>query len=254
MPTVLILTPVKNSAHDCAGYFSRLHGLTYPADLISVGVLESDSNDDTYEMFRAACERSASHFRHTNIWKKDFGYKIPLGRQRWDPIIQFKRRGTLARSRNHLLFHALDDEDWVLWLDVDVIEFPADIIEKLLSYKRDILQPHCVKSYGGPTYDRNAWRDQGRVAVHDMREEGEIAEIDTVGGTMLLIRADCHRDGLIFPPYLYGRRNPKIRTREDILMPDHEGEIETEGLGIMASDMNLVCWCLPNLEVIHANR
>jgi hypothetical protein len=90
--------------------------------------------------------------------------------------------------------------------------------------------------------------------IQDLRDEGEIAQIDTVGGTMLLIRADCHRDGLVFPPFLYGRRNPKVRNRDDISMPDDEGEVETEGLGIMASDMNLVCWCLPHLEIIHANR
>jgi hypothetical protein len=160
----------------------------------------------------------------------------------------------LAKSRNNLLFRALDDEEWVLWLDSDVVEYPANIIERLLSYKRDILQPHCVKVKGGPTFDRNAWRDHGRLVPQDLRDGDEVAELDAVGGTMLLIRADCHRDGLIFPPFLYGQRNPKVRTRSDIFMPDDEGEIETEGLGIMASDMSLKCWCLPKLEIIHANR
>ena len=37
----------------------------------------------------------------------------------------------LARARNHLLFAALDDEDWVLWLDVDVVDSP-DILERLM--------------------------------------------------------------------------------------------------------------------------
>lgn len=248
------MTPIKDSARDADGYFSRLRSLTYPANLLSVGILESDSRDDSFDRFSKHCEENASHFRNINIWKKNFDYQIPAGPQRWEPKIQYKRRSVLARSRNHLLFHALDDEDWVLWLDVDVIEYPVDIIEKLLSYKKDILQPHCVKKYGGETYDRNAWRDHGRIAMHDMRAEGEIATLDAVGGTMLLVRADCHRDGLVFPPFLFGGKNSKVRKRDDIGMPDAEGELETEGLGIMASDMNLVCWCLPHLEIIHADR
>lgn len=32
------------------------------------------------------------------------------------------RRGILARSRNFLLFEALHDEGWVLWLDVDIVQ------------------------------------------------------------------------------------------------------------------------------------
>ena len=168
--------------------------------------------------------------------------------------MQLARRAVLARSRNHLLFHALDDEDWVLWLDVDVIRFPRNIIERLLAYGKDILHPHCVKVNGGPSFDLNAWQDKGRVHMHDLRGQDELVRLDAVGGTMLLVRADCHRDGLIFPPFLYGRRHPNARKRSDICLPDQEGEIETEGLAIMASDMNLQCWGLPNLEIVHANR
>lgn len=254
MPTVLILTPVKDAGHDAEAYFGRLRTLTYPPHLLSLGILESDSRDGSYDIFRTYCNHSALQFRRTNVWQKNFGFQLPEGTSRSDPKVQFERRSILARSRNHLLFHALDDEDWVLWLDADVIEFPVDIIEKLLSYQRDILQPHCVKEYGGETYDLNAWRDRGRLVMHDLRSEGDIAQIDTVGGTMLLVRADCHRDGLVFPPFLYGAGNPKVRTRDDIMMPDCKGEVETEGLGILASDMGLQCWCLPNLEIIHANR
>ena len=113
----------------------------------------------------------------------------------------------LAKSRNHLLFHALDDEDWVLWLDVDVIEYPPDLIERLLATGKEIVQPHCVLDYGGPTFDCNGWRDQGRLHLDDLRDEGELVELDAVGGTVLLVRADLHRDGLVFPPFLYGRRS-----------------------------------------------
>lgn len=249
---VLILTPVKDAAEHAADYFARLRSLSYPLALISIGILESDSKDDTYDLFRNACTLNESHFRKMQIWQKHFGYRFAEGVPRWEPKIQLQRRSILARSRNHLLFHALDDEDWVLWLDADVIEYPDDIIQKLLSYKKDIVQPHCVKEYGGPTFDMNAWRDHGRLHMDALRDEAELVPLDAVGGTMLLVRADCHRDGLIFPPFLYGRRNPKVRMRSDIFLPNDPGEVETEGLGILASDMNLQCWGLPNVEVLHA--
>jgi len=60
---------------------------------------------------------------------------------------------------------------------------------------------------------------------------------------VLLIRADLHRDGLIFPPVPYGLGSPLAR--------EGRGEIETEGLGLMARDMGYRCWGMPNLEVRH---
>jgi hypothetical protein len=69
---------------------------------------------------------------------------------------------------------------------------------------------------------------------------------------MLLVRADVHREGLIFPAFLYGResrfaRDPSPLTGHGV------GEVETEGLGIMAKDMGVECWGMPQLEILHAD-
>ena len=253
-PRVLVLTPIKDAADLAETYFRLLRSLDYPADRLSVGLLEGDSRDDTHAVFSRACEQHRSHFRRIGLWKKDFGYRIPDGLPRWAPSVQVERRSILARSRNHLLFHALDDEDWVLWLDVDLVEYPADILQRLFAAGKDIVQPHCVKQFGGPTYDLNAWQDKGRRVMHDLRGAGELVRLDAVGGTMLLVRADCHRDGLIFPPFLYGRRNPKVRSRKKYFLSTEEGEVETEGLGILASDMKLECWGMPLLEIRHRDQ
>ena len=61
------------------------------------------------------------------------------------------RRAVLARARNHLLFRALDDEDWVLWIDVDVIDYPPDVLKQLLATGYEIVVPNCVKKPGGRT-------------------------------------------------------------------------------------------------------
>ena len=242
MARVLILTPVKDGAHFVAGYFERLRALDYDLSQLSIGLLESDSRDDSHAQLTAAAKAQRGIFRSVRVWKRDFGYHVPPTHARHYGGIQLMRRSVLARSRNHLLARALGDEAWVLWLDVDVIEYPPTILRDLLAYKQPILQPHCVLDYGGPTFDTNAWRDQGRLHLQDLRAH-ELTPLDTVGGTMLLIAADCHRDGLIFPSFLYGVGNPRTR--------NGGGEIETEGLGIMAHDMGYTPIGVPNLEIRH---
>jgi len=245
-PKILILTPIKDAADCISSYRDGLLQLTYPHHLISIGLLESDSADTTFRDFQGLLPALRREFRRADLWKKDFGYRLPPGRPRWAEEVQFARRTVISKSRNHLLSHALDDEDWVLWLDVDVIEYPGDIVEQLLATGKDLVHPNCVKVFGGPSFDRNAWRDQGRFHLDDLRTEGALVELDAVGGTMLLVRADVHRDGLIFPPYPYGRPNSRSR-------PDTP-ELDTEGLGLMAQDMGYQCWGMPHLEIRHRNK
>jgi hypothetical protein len=248
---VLILTPVKTAAKHLPGYFALIERLTYPKSRLSLGFLEGDSLDDTYEVLTARLPELRRSFRRVDLWRKNFNYNPPPGVHRWQGHLQIPRRTVLAKARNHLLFHALQDEDWVLWIDVDVIDYPPDIIERLLSYERNILHPHCVLQYGGETYDRNGWRDNGRRFLADYRGGPDLVRLDSVGGTMLMIRADIHRDGLIFPPYPYGPNHPRARYPHPFL-GRKRGELETEGLGLMAMDMGHNCWGLPNLEIQHA--
>jgi hypothetical protein len=143
----------------------------------------------------------------------------------------------------------------VLWLDVDLIEYPPDIIERLLGFNKDILHPNCVKQPGGKSFDWNAWSGEGRLLMSDLRGRGELVEIESVGGTMLFIRADLHREGLVFPPFYLGRMHERARRRRRLLpkwaIPILQflvpGEIETEGLAMMAHEMGIPCWGLPDV-------
>ncbi len=249
-PRIAILTPVKDIEDQARAYFQRLRRLSFPHENISIRLLESDSRDGTHAAFQARARRARLHFRSVQVFKRDFRYQIPAGVSRWEAQIQQQRRAVLARSRNHLLFLGVQDADWALWLDADVIEFPDDLIERLLAFGKDIVQPHCVKEYGGPTYDTNGWSHQGTKHLHDHRGAG-LVRLTAVGGTVLLVRADRHRDGLIFPPFLYGNASPLMRAANG--MSEARGEIETEGLGLLAADMDLECWGAPDLEVIHRN-
>jgi hypothetical protein len=250
-PNVLVLTPVKDAARHLGRYVELLETLRYPRAGLSLGILESDSADGTFDRLVELKPRLAARCRRVHLYKRDFGFRFPQGTARWAPAYQLLRRSILARSRNHLLFRALDDEDWVLWIDVDVIGYPADILETLLATKLDIVHPHCVFEQGGRTFDLNAWSHNGAKHMQDLREAGGAVRLDAVGGTMLLVRADLHRDGLIFPPFRYGLENPAIRTSHPVW---GRGEIETEGFGILAKDMGLQCWGLPNLEILHGDH
>ncbi|QCK87811.1 hypothetical protein E8L99_19650 [Phreatobacter aquaticus] len=249
LPNLLILTPVKNAARHLPGYLDLVERLTVPQERLAIGFLESDSTDGTFEALEAARPRLEARFNRMTLVKRDYGFRMPEGVPRWAPAYQLIRRANLARARNQLLFRALRDEDWVLWLDVDVVDYPADLIERLLAYQLDIVHPHCVIEPGGKTFDLNAWRDNGTRTMHDLRGTGRPVRLDAVGGTVLLVRADLHRDGLIFPAFRYGAGSPTARDKHPLW---GRGEIETEGFGVLAHDMGLQCWGLPDLEVRHA--
>ena len=248
-PTVLILTPVKDAAHHLGRYVANIEALDYPKEALSIGMLEGDSRDGTILVVDNLLPRLHARADRVTIARRDFGFQLPPGVPRWAASLQHVRRSVLARARNHLLFAALRDEQWVLWLDVDVISYPPDLVWRLLRYERDIVHPHCVLAPGGPTFDCNGWTDQGARHLDALRDAPQPVRLDAVGATVLLIRADRHRDGLVFPPFPYGRANAIMRRPHPLW---DEGEIESEGLGMLAHDMGCQCWGVADLEVIHA--
>jgi hypothetical protein len=252
-PLLLIVTPVKNAAAHLPRYFENLRRLTYGHDRISLGLLESDSDDGSFDVLAQNVPAMGRELRRVDLWKRDFGFR-PAG-PRWAREIQRERRAVLAKSRNHLLQRALRDEEWVLWLDADVVDYPADVVQRLLAVQKEIVVPHCI-GQDGATFDLNTFqlkegaesrdwapfvfdgilqppKGEGRSYLGELRGR-ELVPVDGVGGTMLLVRADLHRDGLIFPPFSY-----KLH-------------IETEGLAKMARDMGHRAWGIPDLEIVHA--
>ncbi len=249
---ILILSPAKNAKNCLSIFFSNLEKLSYPHEKISLGVLESDSEDGTFEALKEKQSDLQKMFNSVDIIKHDFRFKIDG--PRWEPLKQLKRRSIIAKSRNILLSHTLTNQKWVLWIDIDVADWPENIIEILLDSEKDIVVPSCVGLNGEP-FDLNSFKFNqnatsiklknfllngimqppyglGRTYLTELKDYENI-EIDSVGGTMLMINADLHREGLIFPtfPYKYF--------------------IETEGLAMMAKDMGYKCWGLPNVEILH---
>lgn len=253
LPNILILTPVKDASDYLEKYFVNLNTLTYPKEKISLGFIESDSSDGTFQLIKKKIPELEKKFRKVILLKHDFGFTPE--QEKYDRNIQFERRAIMAKSRNMLLQRSLQDEEWVLWIDVDVMSFPENIIEIFLETGKEIIVPHCVTEPGGSTFDLNTFmlkeegekiydehdvydgilqppRGKGRHYLEDLREH-TIVQVDSVGGTMLMIKAKLHREGLVFPAFSYKRY------------------IETEGLAMMAKDMGYSCGALPNVEIIH---
>jgi len=140
-------------------------------------------------------------------------------------------------------------------LHVDVARWAADIIEQLLAARKEIVVPNCLGLGTEGPFDMNTFKLQpgadqldwrpyivdgilqpppglGRLYLNDLRFFDAV-ELDGVGATMLLVRADIHREGLVFPTFSY-----KLH-------------IETEGLAQMARDMGYRCWGLPKVVIYH---
>jgi hypothetical protein len=251
-PRVLVLTPMKNTAAHLDRYQRLLEALDYPREALSLAILEGDSTDDTWSNLVSMQDRLENRFSRVSLHRHDDGFR--LSGPRWAPAVQRQRRAVIARARNRLLSLGLGDEAWVLWLDADLLHYPPHLLRSMLAAGKEIVVPHCLRE-GGGTFDRNTFifapnqaaaehpedlidgifqPPAGRGRVYLDRFRGRpLVEVDGVGGTALLVKADLHREGLVFPAW------------------PHRGYIETEGLAMLARDLGIRCWGMPDLEIVH---
>ncbi|KAK2628351.1 hypothetical protein QTJ16_002997 [Diplocarpon rosae] len=184
------------------------------------------------------------------------------------------RRAAMSRARNSLLFTTLGPSiSWVLWLDADVIETPPSLIQDLAAHDKPIIVPNCFQRFTDTKtkraserpYDFNSWQDSEtarqlgdamgpddillegyasmatyRSLMAYMAEDGgdpnQEIPLDGVGGTALLVKAEVHRDGAMFPPFPFYHL------------------IETEGFARMAKRLGWSATGLPNYKVYHYNE
>jgi mannan polymerase complexes MNN9 subunit len=184
---------------------------------------------------------------------------------------QKARRESMARARNSLVFTTLGPHtSWVLWLDSDIIESPPTLIQDLTSFDKPIIVPNCFQRYYNTDtnsndvrpYDYNSWRDSDtaqelaakmgpdeillegyaematyRTLMAQLgdtsggRDQHKIMPLDGVGGTALMVKAEVHRDGAMFPPFPFYHL------------------VETEGFAKMARRLGWESWGLPNYFV-----
>jgi hypothetical protein len=154
---VAILVPVRDAAAHILPFIEEVRSLDYPKGAIKLVFCEGDSLDGTWERLNEIAVKYQFEFRDIVLSRRQLGTKLDRAK-RWKPSLQRQRRGGLAVVRNHLIDVGLDkNDDWALWIDVDVWRFPKDIIQQLISARSRIVAPHCVRFPGGPTFDQNSF-------------------------------------------------------------------------------------------------
>jgi len=114
------------------------------------------------------------------------------------------RIAALAAIRQGMIDHHLRDERWVFWADLDVVDYPADLITTLIRRARCgiaaplVLMANAVSPRGGPRFfDLAGFVEEGRWAtMHPpfFRQPGPVYDLDSVG-CCYLIAADLYRRG-----------------------------------------------------------
>lgn len=179
----------------------------------------------------------------------------------------------MAVARNSLLFTTISPKtSWVLWLDADIVETPPTLLHDMMAHKKPVLSANVYQRYldenGAPAirpYDFNNWieSEDGLKIAEGMNDDEIIVEgyhelatyrplmahhyddkgdknaempLDGVGGGAVLVNADVHRDGAMFPPFPFYHL------------------IETEGFAKMAKRLGYEVVGLPNYLVYHYNE
>lgn len=256
---VAIFIPIRNAARHVATCLRLIRGLDHPAECITLAFCVGDSNDGTADALATALQGLEGAYRGIRILHQHSGVDFG-GRPRWHPSVQRKRRAAIASARNHLIESALAaDDDWVLWIDADVCDYPSNVVARLMAAGKAIVVPDCVTEPGGRSFDLNSFLDAGtppayayykcvrdglfqppqswywRRHMHDMRYLDRVP-LNGVGGTMLLVAAAIHRAGLAFPEIPYRHL------------------IETEAFGQLARDCGVTPYGLPNIEIRHVSE
>lgn len=243
---ILILTPL---ARFYQGYWDNIEKLSYPHELISLGFIAPKTSDGNAAV--AALEKAISktqsgpidnRFASISILRQDFDppLKSQDEKARHAMGAQKERRESMSRARNSLVFTTLGPgTSWVLWLDSDVVETPAALIQDLTAFNQPVIVPNCFQRYYDTSkkkwdirpYDFNSWVDSqtaqnlaANMGPDEILLEGyaemptyrtlmahlpdmkkldpkKMLALDGVGGTALLVKADVHRDGAMFPAF-----------------------------------------------------
>ncbi|KAJ5584586.1 uncharacterized protein N7459_004386 [Penicillium hispanicum] len=278
---ILILTPL---ARFYQGYWDNLVKLSYPHELISLGFIAPKTKGGNTAV--AALEKAISltqsgpiddRFASISILRQDFD--PPLASQdekvRHKMAAQKERRESMSRARNSLVFTTLGPStSWVLWLDADIVETPASLIQDLTSHDQPVIVPNCFQRYYDSSsrkwdirpYDYNSWIDSevaqdlaANMGPEEILLEGyaeiptyrtlmaylpdfkaldpqRMVALDGVGGTALMVKADVHRDGAMFPAFSFFHL------------------VETEGFAKMARRLGYSVAGLPDYFIYHYNE
>lgn len=168
---VLILTPIARFYDE---YWNNLVSLNYPHELIELGFILPRGREANNALLRLEQALKTiqtgpkkNRFAKVTILRQDF--ESPFSQSEKDRHAltgQKERRSAMARARNSLFMTTINaDTRWVLWLDGDIVETPASLIQDLAAHDKPIIVANCYQRYvdHGESkirpYDYNSWQD-----------------------------------------------------------------------------------------------
>ncbi|KAI8970120.1 hypothetical protein BDF20DRAFT_826184 [Mycotypha africana] len=263
---ILILTLLQNDEEYLDHYFQLIDASSYPNQYISIGLLVSDSTDNTLnilqEKVHSLQNRWRNRFYEIDVYQKDF----ELDKKKDEATALTSKRATLAKAKNFLLTAALrEHHSWVAWVDVKLFSYPSTIYDDLKAVNVDVIVPNCLQKREKDdefwAFDRNNWQESemslqrqqhipeedllmedyneyaiGRHLLVDMPTHGNIetkVPLDGIGGTFTLVKANVHREGAIFPPFVY------------------QHNMDTEGFAKMVKSMGYSVYGVPSYIIYH---
>lgn len=273
---VLILTPMTKFLPEYWANLNKLSydhsmislGFIFPRNA------EGDQALKLLEQAVKETQATKGRFKKITMLRQDTdALDLQLEKERHALKVQKERRAMMAVARNSLLFTTISPKtSWVLWLDADIVETPPTLLHDMMAHKKPVLSANVYQRYldenGAPAirpYDFNNWieSEDGLKIAEGMNDDEIIVEgyhelatyrplmahhyddkgdknaempLDGVGGGAVLVNADVHRDGAMFPPFPFYHL------------------IETEGFAKMAKRLGYEVVGLPNYLVYHYNE
>jgi hypothetical protein len=233
---------------------------------INIGILASDQQEfDAITEYVDQLPETEDSFSQIHVLLREKDVGISRDDRKGDEV-QRERRRLIARLRNYLLYSTLREEEYVLWIDSDMIQIPNNLLKDMIQSGKDIITTATTLGPDGGFYDLNAWVgeritpneeeqkviEQGGIFVPRPKSvlfthqlEGEFSPLDAVGGTVLFVRSEVHREGVAFTTnYVIGAGWK------------HEGYdgIESEGLCYVAGFLGYKCWGMPHAIAVHSDH
>lgn len=173
---VLILTPITRFYEE---YWNNLINLNYPHELIDLGFILPRGREANQAIQRLDEAVNAlqtgpkkNRFASVSILRQDFDSPFSQSeKDRHALSSQKERRAAMARARNSLYTTTINAGiSWILWLDADIVETPASLIQDMASHNKAIIVANCYQRYvdHGESkirpYDFNTWQDSEAAA------------------------------------------------------------------------------------------
>lgn len=218
---------------------------------------------------------STKKFKKITVLRQDSNaLESQLEKDRHALKVQKQRRALMALARNSLVFTTISPStSWCLWLDADIVETPPTLLQDLMNHDKPVISANVYQRYYNSDskqndirpYDYNNWveSEEGLKLAATLNDDEIIVEgyaematyrplmahfydaksdvntemaLDGVGGGAVLVKADVHRDGAMFPSFPFYHL------------------IETEGFAKMAKRLGYEVFGLPNYLVYHENE